>query len=84
MSFCSSLNAKEMRFLFFFLKGKANVFFKFFSLSVVDFFLTCEQKSTAFLDERAAYHREYSRCLSGSGCVFDDEAFVNIKCVRVC
>ena len=63
---------------FFFLKGKANVFFKFFSLSVVDFFLTCEQKSTAFLDERAAYHREHSRCLSGSGCVFDDEAFVNI------
>jgi hypothetical protein len=63
---------------FFFLKGKANVFFKFFSLSVVDFFLTREQKSAAFLDERAAYHREYSRCLSGSGCVFDDEAFVNI------
>ena len=44
---------------FFFLKGKATVFFKFFSLSVVDFFLTCEQKRSAFLDERAA-HREYS------------------------
>ena len=41
-----------MRFLFFFfLKGKANVFFKFFSLSVVDFFLTCEQKRSAFLDD---------------------------------
>jgi hypothetical protein len=59
VSFCSSLNAKEMRFLFFFLKGKATVFLKFFSLSVVDFFLTCEQKRSAFLDERAAY-REYS------------------------
>ena len=65
-------------FFFFPERKSGRFFFKFFSLSVVDFFLACEQKSTAFLDERAAYHREHSRCLSGSGRVFDDEAFVNI------